>query len=356
MLKKKVIVLSALEKDIADGTIAPGEMIPSRAQLMRRFHCSRSVVERAVADLTARGILTGKQGKGTFVSVAHETENIPIRKIYAVSSYYVRSFNQKITCLLLDSNDLGLPVEFIPSDRADAECETLCQSDALVLFINPDYEQLPLMHYLKSRHIPLLLINREFDGFNRICTDCLSGFRAGLAVLDNIPGAPLAVIGRECMIKYPYQASRLVNFFRACAENGIRIPEENFLISQFDDPDEEIREAERLFSDRPARIAVLNSDLTEPLVNFAVSKDLQPGKDFHLLAFEYRDPLADTPGIIMIRQRYDAFYDELKRFIPEYSKHYSGDFQLFVEPEIIVNQHQIDRGAEMRESMPDKPC
>ena len=56
MLSKKDIVVSALHQEILSGKYACGTKIPSRTQLMRRFHCSRTVIERAVEELTAAGL------------------------------------------------------------------------------------------------------------------------------------------------------------------------------------------------------------------------------------------------------------------------------------------------------------
>ena len=337
MLNKKMTVAAALEQDIADGRLLPGDMIPSRAQLMRRFHCSRSVVERAISDMTERGLLAGRQGKGTFVLSSCAAQKYPIRRVYAVSSYYAKGFKQSFTCLLLDSRDLGLPVEFIPLDRADAECETLCQEDALIVFINPDYEQLPLMHYLKSRHIQLLVINREFDGFNRIVTDIFSGFLDGLEYLESLPGETVSVIGREMQLKYPYQIFRQMYFFRACAEKKMQVNRENVLFLPFKNVAKEITAAEQIFKHLPARIAILNSDLIEPLINFATARGLVPGRDFFVLGFEYLAPVADIPGIAMLRQKYDDFYDKLKEFIAAGGNNCDEPFVLTIPPELIIS-------------------
>lgn len=337
MLNKKTMVAAALEKDIGHGIILPGEMIPSRAQLMRRFNCSRTVVERAVAELTLRGVLAGKQGKGTFVTGAGIPQNIvPIQRIFAISSYYAKSFRQPFTCLLLDSSDLGLPVEFIPNDRADAEAERLCQPDALNIFINSGYEELPVMHYLKSRHIPMLVINREFDGFDRIYTDILAGFRAGVEFLENSSDAPLYVIGRTAQLKYPYQSFRQMNFFRACAEHSVTVYPENIFILPFENIAEDMKTLRNVFRRSPCRVAVLNSDLSQPVIDLAVAENREPGKDFFMLGFEYLADLADIPGVAMIRQKYDVFYEELKSFIANYGKCEYASLNSAIPPELIV--------------------
>ena len=51
---------------IAD--VAAGERIPTEADLVERFSVSRSTVRKAVQKLVEEGVLTRRQGKGTFVS------------------------------------------------------------------------------------------------------------------------------------------------------------------------------------------------------------------------------------------------------------------------------------------------
>jgi len=54
--------------DIEQGTYPTGSRIPPEHELERLYQVSRVTVRRALAELTAEGLLERKQGKGTFVS------------------------------------------------------------------------------------------------------------------------------------------------------------------------------------------------------------------------------------------------------------------------------------------------
>ena len=315
MLSKKDIVLKTLLDELNSGKLQPGDFIPSRNQLMRRFHCSRTVIEKAVARLTEMGRLAGRQGKGTIVRQAPEDQMQNIRRVNVISPYDAKSFRSPFSCLLLNPELMPVPVEMIPVGRAEAECENLCQSDALTVFINPGYGQLAVMNFLKSRQIPQLLINREFDGFDRIYTDTLSGFRQGLEKLNALSDAPLSLIALEPELQIPYQTPRLLSFYRALTESRTPfIPENTVFISQAD-IENGLKAAEKIFTRLPAKIAVVNSDLILPVINLAGTYGLVAGKDYYLLAFEYLTAVCNMPGVVMIRQRYDIFFEELKRFL-----------------------------------------
>lgn len=57
-----------LESEIREGRVRPGERIPTEAGLAEAFAVSRNVVREAVARLKSAGLVTSRQGLGTFVA------------------------------------------------------------------------------------------------------------------------------------------------------------------------------------------------------------------------------------------------------------------------------------------------
>lgn len=58
---------SAVEQAIADGRYRPGERLPTHRQLAQQFSVSIGSVTRAIDTLSARGVVRGEIGRGTFV-------------------------------------------------------------------------------------------------------------------------------------------------------------------------------------------------------------------------------------------------------------------------------------------------
>lgn len=54
--------------EIASARWKEGDLVPSEQALVRQFGVSRMTVNRAVRELTAEGVLTRRQGSGTFVA------------------------------------------------------------------------------------------------------------------------------------------------------------------------------------------------------------------------------------------------------------------------------------------------
>lgn len=57
-----------MEEEILSGRLSPGRTIPSEADLMARYDCSRMTVYKAMSRLSVRGLITRKRGFGSVVS------------------------------------------------------------------------------------------------------------------------------------------------------------------------------------------------------------------------------------------------------------------------------------------------
>ncbi len=60
-------VMNQIEEMILDGTFSPGGRLPPERELASRFGVSRPSLREAVQKLIARGLLTSRQGGGTYV-------------------------------------------------------------------------------------------------------------------------------------------------------------------------------------------------------------------------------------------------------------------------------------------------
>ncbi len=62
------IILAQLENMIIEGSLQPGEKLLPERELAKQFEVSRPSLREAVQKLEAKGLVTRKQGGGTFVS------------------------------------------------------------------------------------------------------------------------------------------------------------------------------------------------------------------------------------------------------------------------------------------------
>jgi len=67
-------VYSVLRQRVDNGTYPPGFQLPTEDELATEFDVSRATVRQAVGDLVAAGLVSRRQGRGTFVlDQPHET-------------------------------------------------------------------------------------------------------------------------------------------------------------------------------------------------------------------------------------------------------------------------------------------
>lgn len=62
-------VLGQIEGMILEGSLKPGQKLPTERELAKQFEVSRPSVREALQKLAARGLLVSRQGGGTYVSV-----------------------------------------------------------------------------------------------------------------------------------------------------------------------------------------------------------------------------------------------------------------------------------------------
>ncbi|GAA0641390.1 GntR family transcriptional regulator [Halomonas beimenensis] len=65
------VITERLEALILEGSLKPGQRLPPERELAERFGVSRPSLREAIQKLAARGLLTSRQGGGTFI-----TENL----------------------------------------------------------------------------------------------------------------------------------------------------------------------------------------------------------------------------------------------------------------------------------------
>lgn len=63
-------IAQALTADIAEGRYAPGDKLPTEAELSARFGVNRHTVRRALGEMAAQGLTHARRGAGVFVTQA----------------------------------------------------------------------------------------------------------------------------------------------------------------------------------------------------------------------------------------------------------------------------------------------
>jgi GntR family phosphonate transport system transcriptional regulator len=102
---------AALAADLAAGRWAPGERLPTEADLARRFGVNRHTVRRALAALAEAGLVAARRGAGVFVT--GRVTDYPIGR-------RVR-FRENLAAAGQTADRQTLRLETLPADAAEAQ-------------------------------------------------------------------------------------------------------------------------------------------------------------------------------------------------------------------------------------------
>lgn len=64
---RSMVISRRLEELILDGTLQPGDRVPSERQLSERLKVSRPLIREALKELRGRGVIETRHGKGSFI-------------------------------------------------------------------------------------------------------------------------------------------------------------------------------------------------------------------------------------------------------------------------------------------------
>lgn len=74
-------VMESLAASIREGTIKPGEKLPTEGEIVARFDVSRTVVREAISRLQANRLVETRHGVGTFALAPQDSSNFKIADV-----------------------------------------------------------------------------------------------------------------------------------------------------------------------------------------------------------------------------------------------------------------------------------
>ena len=115
-------LMQRIADDIEKGSYPVGSRIPPEHELERIYEVSRVTVRRALAELTAEGLLERKQGKGTFVSTPRISQDLKS----------IHSFHDSCRKNHVTAGTRVIHVTEIPADAVDIADLGLKEGDRVV--------------------------------------------------------------------------------------------------------------------------------------------------------------------------------------------------------------------------------
>lgn len=335
MLTKTSLIEQYLQDEINNGNLPPESKIPSRSQICKKFNCSRTIVERAITVLTQKGYLAGKQGSGTYVK-SQTPARQKITNLKILSDFDIDYISKKIIPSL-NFEDMNISVKFLPMNKIQTDFENISTLGNAVVCLRPTINQIPYLEKLQKRNIPVLLLNRDYEGFDYIITDPHNSIREGVSWLMIESGREIGFVSRRPTTARPYLAERILSFYESAIEFGAHLTQEWCISKNFRNYTEDIAEVgQKLFGSQkhPSGLFILDVDLVLPLVTYGQSYGLTPGKDYKLLTFDKVRELEGRSNIAMMKQPELLYEKEIRRWLN--SLHTNTPFKSALKTELQV--------------------
>jgi LacI family transcriptional regulator len=181
-------IYDKLCSDIIKGVYKAGEKLPTENELAHIFQTSRPTIGRAMRDLQQKGLITRRQGQGTFVKPAAKGGNRPlgllihwqIRPVQSINSTIfgimvpelLKYASQSGYSLLLNDIPVGDDSDYI--ERAQAICRHLVNSNVAGVFFTPlelaqhNFLNVNIAERLQKAGIAVVLLDRDLtDSYHR---------------------------------------------------------------------------------------------------------------------------------------------------------------------------------------------
>ena len=201
-------IQAELRRRISDGTLKPGQALPSRNALTAEFSTTRVTLDKAIQQLVDEGVLTSSKGSGTYVAFNDSSTPWAPRK-KALRIGVVLGLQTPPPNFPPRENDIdhiffgpvfrgisdalaGKPVEISYVNLPVAECLGLYRSSKLdaLLLVTPSISDLPAMLKLQDEGVPFVAISISSSAPEHLRLPCVDadnrsgGYSAARHLID----------------------------------------------------------------------------------------------------------------------------------------------------------------------------
>ena len=195
-----------LRQDILCNSVDFKKPLPGELELCEKYAISRKSVRKALENLCSEGLLTKVQGRGTFA--VPPQVRIPLMSakklnILLVIPWFCAGTNEYEEDLIKGINSYasrnGHSLEFSDMDIDPEEIISKHKSGGIdgVIWDRPEKKCLPVLRELSAASLPLVCINRAFEGIPCVGNDYLNEVRLTLEFLADIGHRDILFVNPE---------------------------------------------------------------------------------------------------------------------------------------------------------------
>ncbi len=158
MIPKYEAIAADIRRSIEDGTLKPGDKLPTVVEFCELYSVSKITVKRAIEQITEEGLITSRRGSGTYVK---DTAGLPGQAFFQGKNDRAQGFSyehrgEKVTSVVYDFSIVNPPADIaaqlgIAEDDFAYHIVRVRQADEKPIVIEYTYMPLELIPGLKRR-------------------------------------------------------------------------------------------------------------------------------------------------------------------------------------------------------------
>lgn len=161
-MSKYELIATDIQRSIEDGTLKPGDKLPTVVEFCELYGVSKITVKRAMDRITELGLVTSRRGSGTYVK---ETDGLPPSMLYSGQMDHAEGFTaeheskgQRVESKVYDFSIVTPPehaaryLNISLDDFAYHVCRTRL-ADGVPIVIEYTYMPIDLIPGLKKQHL-----------------------------------------------------------------------------------------------------------------------------------------------------------------------------------------------------------
>ncbi len=218
-------ILADIEAQITNEGLHPGDVLPTRVELAKRYSTARATVDKALAELARKGLIESGSGRRTVVVGAKPNDDLATtigvlwhwtedqeKRGGDYLDVLVRGIREACAEYMLQVRFRGAPLYTWPELVNDRSTHGL-------LIVRPDYADASILDAIQAAGVPVVLVPGVWDGSGipSVSADNAGGTAAAVEHLYQLGHREIGFVGLTATV--PDHFERLMAFLH---ETGMR--------------------------------------------------------------------------------------------------------------------------------------
>ena len=350
------LVAEKIKGKIINNEWRPGCKLPSERELEKTFGLSRMTISKGLTNLASQGLVTRRQGQGTFVSDNPHKHTVHGKLIKYISpagdlreKFVIKYGVPEAMHGVFRDKGYHVGVDFYKTTDELVSClqrDTDVYHGGFVVWYEPDERLLPEIKRLTEANYPVVLLDAYPPGFevDYVITDNITGAEMMVGYLCSIGHRDIAYITRS--VDRTSLQDRQTGFLSGLLKYNLPITQERIISLESTGGQALTGVASTIDKlmcspDRPTAIFFSNDDLALESIQYLQSQGIHVPDDISIVGYDNIDRCEHPPvPLTTVSQNFHEMGREASEILLERLEQKLGSrtIQLSIKPELVIRK------------------